>query len=88
MEPNLIIDIAKEAIWVYFKLALPLLLISLFIGLVISLFQALTQIQEATLSFVPKVIVVFLSLIFLFPFIGSSLSDFSDHLFSFMINLD
>lgn len=88
MEPNLIIDIAKEAIWVYFKLALPLLLISLSIGLIISLFQALTQIQEATLSFVPKVIIIFLSLIFLFPFIGNSLGDFSEHLFSFMINIE
>ncbi len=88
MEPNLVIDVAKEAIWVYFKIALPLLLIALFIGLIVSLLQALTQIQEPTLSFVPKVIIIFLSLIFLFPFIGHILGDFTDHLFSFMINLN
>jgi flagellar biosynthetic protein FliQ len=88
MEPNLVIDIGKEAIWVLLKLALPVLLVSLIIGLIISLLQALTQIQEQTLSFVPKLIAVFVCLILLFPFIGSTLGDFSDHMFSVIIGLD
>ena len=88
MEPDQVIDIAKLAIMVLIKVTLPILLISLLIGLVVSLFQALTQIQEQTLSFVPKMISVFLVLIFTLPFIGTTLGDFADQLFSYMVNLN
>lgn len=88
MEPNLVIDIGREAIEVLLKVSLPLLLVALVVGFVISLFQALTQIQEPTLSFVPKIIAIFVSLILLLPFIGRVMGDFSEHLFSMMINLE
>ena len=52
------------------------MLISLLVGLLISLFQALTQIQEATLTFVPKVVIVFISLLLLAPFMLHALTDF------------
>lgn len=87
MEPISIIEVAKGAIWVYLKISMPLLLIALIVGLLVSFFQALTQIQEATLSFIPKVILIFLSLLILFPFIGHSLGDFTNDLFSMIAGL-
>jgi flagellar biosynthetic protein FliQ len=56
------------------------MLIALLIGLVISLFQALTQIQEVTLTFVPKIIVVFVSMLLLAPFMLHTLSDFTERI--------
>lgn len=73
-------EIGRQALIVFLKISMPLLLISLAVGLVISLFQALTQIQEMTLSFVPKITIVFLSLIFLMPFMMHILTDFNNEL--------
>lgn len=80
-----LIDIAREAIWVMIKVAAPSLLTGLAIGLVISLFQALTQIQEMTLTFVPKVLLVFASLILFLPFMLASLTDFMKFIIDRMI---
>ena len=62
------------------KLGAPLMLIALLIGLVISLFQALTQIQEVTLTFVPKIIVVFVAMLLLAPFMLHTLTDFTERI--------
>ena len=56
------LDLAREAIFVALKIGAPIMLIALLVGLVISLFQALTQIQEMTLAFVPKIIVIFFAI--------------------------
>ena len=56
------LEIGRDALWVTIKIATPVMLIALFAGLVVALFQALTQIQEMTLAFVPKIIVIFLSM--------------------------
>lgn len=74
------LDIGREAVWVLIKVATPLMGVALIVGLVISLFQALTQIQEMTLSFVPKIIAVFFALIVLLPFMYHSLEVFTEHL--------
>lgn len=58
-----VMDIAREALFLIIKVSAPLLLISLVIGLIVSIFQTITSIQEQTLTFVPKIICVFLSLI-------------------------
>jgi flagellar biosynthetic protein FliQ len=71
------IDIAREAIIVALKLGAPVLLLSLAVGLVVSLFQALTQIQETTLTFVPKIVVVGGAMIVLMPFMLATLSGFT-----------
>jgi flagellar biosynthetic protein FliQ len=71
------IDIAREAIIVALKLGAPVLLLSLAVGLVISLFQALTQIQETTLTFVPKIVVVGGAMIVLLPFMLTTLTGFT-----------
>lgn len=72
-----LIDVAREAMVVMLKVAAPALLAGLAIGLVISLFQALTQIQEMTLTFVPKLILVFVTLLLFMPFMLHSLMDFT-----------
>lgn len=80
MDSGLLIDLSREAVWVLIKISMPILCIALLVGLVISLIQALTQIQEATLSFVPKVLVVFISLIFLMPSMIHQLQTLFDHI--------
>ena len=61
MGPNEVLEIVREAIIVTLKLGAPVMLIGLSVGLTISLVQALTQIQEMTLAFIPKILVIFLS---------------------------
>ncbi|MCH5264883.1 MAG: flagellar biosynthesis protein FliQ [Lachnospiraceae bacterium] len=58
-----VLDIAREMIWCIFKCSAPLLIVSLVIGLIISIFQTVTSIQEQTLTFVPKLIGIFITLL-------------------------
>ena len=76
-----VLEVSREALWVVLKIAAPLLLAALLVGIVIALFQALTSIQEMTLTFVPKIVVIFISLIIFLPFMVSSLVDFGQQLF-------
>lgn len=80
MDQQAVLDIGREAIIVVIKLAAPLMIVSLAVGLLISLFQALTQIQEMTLAFVPKILVIFISLLALLPFMMSTLVSFTNGL--------
>jgi flagellar biosynthesis protein FliQ len=68
-----VLDIARDAIITLILAASPLMLVGLIVGVVISLFQALTQIQEMTLVFVPKIIALFITLLIALPFIGDLL---------------
>jgi flagellar biosynthesis protein FliQ len=77
-----VLEIGREALWVTLKVSAPLMLVSLAVGLVVSLFQALTQIQEMTLAFVPKIITVFACMILLLPFMATTLKDFTISLFA------
>ena len=74
-EPELI-DIGRQSIMVMIKVAAPCLLTGLAIRLLISIFQTLTQIQEQTLTFVPKMLLVFASMILFMPFMLNTLTDF------------
>lgn len=80
MDEAALLEIARDAVIVTLKVGAPIMLISLVVGLLISLFQALTQIQEATLTFVPKIIVVFTSLLLLAPFMLHALTDFTEQI--------
>ena len=80
MDMAQVLDVTREAIVVLLKLAAPLMIIALLVGLVISLFQALTQIQEMTLAFVPKILVIFVSLLFFLPFMVTTLVTFTQGL--------
>lgn len=73
MSPTDVVDVVREAIWVLLAVAAPVMLVALGVGLVIALIQALTQIQEMTLVFVPKILAIFLSLIIFMPFMISSM---------------
>ena len=77
-----VLDIAREAIYQIIINAAPVLLISLVVGLVISIFQTVTSIQEQTLTFVPKILAVFLGIMFLGSWILNNLSGFIVHLWS------
>jgi flagellar biosynthesis protein FliQ len=80
------IDLAHETVIVALKLGAPVMLLALVVGLVISFLQALTQIQEMTLTFVPKMLVILLSLLVLLPFMLSTLTNFMDSLVSRIIS--
>lgn len=81
-----VLDISREAIFTLIKVVSPVLLDALFIGLIIGIFQALTQIQEMTLAFVPKILGVFFTLILLFPFMLNQMRMLSDTLFDKIVN--
>lgn len=77
-----VLEIARDALWVTIKVSAPLMVVALVIGLAVSLFQALTQIQEMTLAFVPKIIAVFACMVLLLPFMTNTLKDFTVELFA------
>ena len=77
-----VLDIAREAIYLIIICSAPMLLISLVVGLVISIFQTVTSIQEQTLTFVPKILAVFLGMILFGSWILNNLSGFIDKLWS------
>ena len=82
-----VLDFAREAVWTMLKVAGPLMLLGLMVGLVIALFQALTSIQEITLTFVPKILVVFASLIVLMPFMFRVMNQFMESIADRIIGL-
>lgn len=71
-----VLDIARDGILTFLKVAAPLMMIALAVGLVVSLFQALTQIQEQTLIFVPKILAVFGTMLLMLPFMGDALASY------------
>ena len=77
-----VLDIAQEAIYLIIICGAPLLLISLVVGLVISIFQTVTSIQEQTLTFVPKILAVFVGMMLFGSWILNNLSGFIDKLWS------
>ena len=73
MDEAALLEVSRDAVIVVLKIGTPIMLISLTVGLVISLFQALTQIQEQTLIFVPKILAIFVTLLLALPFMADSL---------------
>jgi flagellar biosynthetic protein FliQ len=68
-----VLDVARDAIVTLLIVAAPLMLVGLIVGIAISLLQALTQIQESTLVFVPKILAIFLALLVALPFMADAL---------------
>lgn len=85
MDPATALDVGRDAIILLIKIAAPIMIVALVVGLAVSLFQALTQIQEQTLTFVPKILAIFVTLIITLPFIGKELQVFSERLASMII---
>lgn len=76
MDQQLVMDITREAILMMLKLSTPVMLVGLFVGVAIALLQALTQIQEMTLAFVPKIIAIFLMIFIFLPFMMFEMQNF------------
>ncbi len=81
MTPEMVMDLAYQGMRITLSLAAPLLLTALSVGLLVSLFQAATQINEMTLSFIPKILGVFVVLIFAGPMLMQLITDFTRELF-------
>lgn len=77
MTPELVVEIARQAIKVTLLVSLPILGIGLLVGVMVSLLQAATQIQEMTLTFVPKILSIFVGLLLLLPWIMHQLTGFA-----------
>ncbi|MCH7956828.1 MAG: flagellar biosynthesis protein FliQ [Proteobacteria bacterium] len=82
-----VLEVGQEALFVVLKTSGPIMLSGLAIGLIIALFQALTTIQEMTLTFVPKIIVIFLAIIVFLPFMMTTVIEFARQLFDRMVAL-
>jgi flagellar biosynthetic protein FliQ len=80
MDPQEAIDLGREAVWVLLLIGSPVLLAGLLIGLVVGLLQAMTQIQESTVAFVPKLVVMVLVLSLALPWLISQMMQYSGDL--------
>jgi flagellar biosynthesis protein FliQ len=76
-----VLDFGREALWLTVIIAAPAMLVGLVVGLGVSLLQTLTQIQEQTLVFVPKIIAIFLALLVFLPIMGAMLGRFTQEIF-------
>ena len=81
-----ILDIARDGIWTLLKVSGPMMLVGLFVGVSIALFQALTQIQEMTLVFIPKIIAIFLTMLVTLPFMGAALAGFMNRVAAHIVS--
>jgi flagellar biosynthetic protein FliQ len=86
MSTDFIIGLASEAVFVVLKASAPMLVLALVVGLLVSIFQATTQIQEQTLAFVPKIVAVFVSIIIFGPWILNTVIDFTYNLLNNLHN--
>ena len=80
MEQQEILDLIREAIWLTIEIGTPVMMIGLVVGVLIALIQALTQIQEITLVFVPKIIAIFIAIAVLLPGFATSLIAFMEQI--------
>lgn len=81
MNGSEVLDIARDALWITLQAAAPIMLIGLAVGVIVALFQALTQIQEMTLVFVPKIVTIFVALILFLPFMGAMMGGLATRIF-------
>ena len=81
MSTDIVIDIAREALWLIIKCSAPMLIVSLIVGLIISIFQTATSIQEQTLTFVPKILSIFITMIICGGWIMDNIVNFMTRLF-------
>jgi flagellar biosynthesis protein FliQ len=80
MTGGAVLDVARDGILVFLKAGGPLMMVALAVGLTISLVQALTQIQEQTLVFVPKIVAVFAAMMLFLPFMGEALASYMERM--------
>ena len=82
MTPELVVQLARRSFEATLLLAAPLLIFSLVVGLAISIFQAVTSINEATLAIAPKIVAVMIAMVIFFPWMMSYMSDFTREIYA------
>jgi len=87
MTPELVVQLARRSFEAALLLSAPLLIFSLVVGLTVSIFQAVTSVNEATLSFVPKIVAVMVAMIIFFPWMMSYMSDFTREVYGMIANM-
>jgi len=87
MDEVTVLEVGREALFVILKVSAPIMMAGLAIGLVVALFQALTTIQEMTLTFVPKILLIFVAIVISLPFMMTTVIEFSNGLFDRIITL-
>jgi len=80
------LDVARDAIWTIVVVSSPLMIVGLAVGVAVSLFQALTQIQEQTLVFVPKILAIFVTMLLTLPFLGATMNAFMTRIAGLIIS--
>lgn len=85
MNEQELIDVTRDAIWLSMEIAFPVMLVALVVGVAVGLFQALTQIQEMTLTFVPKILAIMLTVFILMPTMFLLLRNFMQRLTDMII---
>jgi flagellar biosynthesis protein FliQ len=88
MDGSEILEIARDAIVVMLMVGAPLMIVALIVGVSISLLQALTQIQEMTITFVPKILIMLVSFLLLLPFMAATLDSFTRRILDRIVHLD
>ncbi|HEY8278949.1 MAG TPA: flagellar biosynthesis protein FliQ [Bdellovibrionota bacterium] len=86
MTEDIVLNLGREAIWTTVALAAPLLVASLVVGLVVSIFQAVTQINEATLTFIPKMLAIVVVMVVLAPWMTQMITAYTTELFTSLPN--
>jgi flagellar biosynthesis protein FliQ len=79
-----VVEVGREALWVIILTAGPIMMAGLGVGLIIALFQALTTIQEITLTFVPKIFIIFIAVVLFLPFMMTTVIEFAQKLYGRM----
>lgn len=87
MTPELVVQLARRSFEVTLLLSAPLLIFSLVVGLLISVFQAVTSINEATLAFAPKIVAVMVAMIIFFPWMMTYMSDFTREIYALIATM-
>ncbi len=87
MSQSMVNDVMKDALTTILLTAGPVLMVALCVGLIVSIFQATTQIQEQTLTFVPKIVAVFFTIMLTGPYMLSKLTDFTTRMFGNIANM-
>jgi len=81
MTPDFVVGFARQSIELALMIAMPMLGVGLFVGITVSIIQAATQIQEMTLTFIPKVVSIFIALLIAFPWMLDKMTSFTRNLF-------
>lgn len=82
-----VLDLGRDALWTTVMMAAPAMIIGLAVGVIIALIQALTQVQEMTLVFVPKIVAIFLALLIFLPMMGAMIAAFAENIFAMIASM-